>query len=141
MNPRTERLGDAVDLGQLDPGDQIGQHGDRRLRDAAALAFPGDGPQHPGGSAGDRVDLDPQRDLVTAGRIDLVGLADGEAGRGADVGTQAAPVRVLRMVQDDLLVQLLHRTRHAVGPPWFSPKNGRTPARASRNASISSTVV
>ena len=54
------------------------------------------------------------------------------------LGGKTLAVRMLGVLEDELLVQLLHRVAHAASP---SPKNGRTVASAAPNASTSSTVV
>jgi hypothetical protein len=97
---------------------EVGEHGRGRLADRAAGAVVRDVLDHPVGH------LDPQRDLVPAGRVHVVDL-------GVVRLPQAAPVRVLVVVQDDLLVQRVE----------FHPKTFRTSSRPRTRASTSSRVV
>ncbi|CPU64268.1 Uncharacterised protein [Mycobacteroides abscessus] len=112
------------------PRHEVGEHGQGRLRDAAALPLPA--------HAVDRVagELDAQRHLVAARGVHLVRLA---AGRAVGHLDQAPAVRGLRVVEDDLLVHLLDRAHRVLSQS--TEKNARTPANASRNVSTSSRVV
>ena len=102
--------------------DEVGEHRRRRLADRAAERLVGD--------VGDGAALQPhpQRDLVAAGRVDLVRL-------GVERLAQPRAVRGAVVIQDDLLVQLfeLHLS--------ITPKNSRAARTASTSASTSSGVV
>src|SRR5690606_6840903 len=125
-----ERLAEVLGLGRGATGHEVGEHGQRGLRDAAALPLPAHALD---GVAGE---LDAERHLVAAPGVDLVRLAARRAVRHLD---QAPAVRGLRVVEDDLLVHLLDRAHGVL--PQSTEKNARTPANASRNASTSSRVV
>ena len=81
--------------------DEVVEHREGRLRDAAALPVPADVADHRPTAV---VELDPERDLVAARRVDLVRLARERAER-----LQPSAVRLPCVVEDDLLVELFHR--------------------------------
>ncbi len=113
-----ERLVPVEGVGDTAPGHELVEHAGRRLADRASLPLVG---QVGHGVAGDP---DPDRDLVAAGGVDVVGL-------GVERLTQPAPDGVLVVVQDDLLVQRL----------GGHPKNLFTCSTPSTNSSISAVVV
>jgi hypothetical protein len=91
-----------VDLHRLVDGladHEVGQHGRRRLGDGAAHGVVGHVLHHAVGQ------VDAQRHLVAAGRVDVVHL-------GLERVAQALVVRVLVVVQDDLLVERVEVGAH-----------------------------
>src|SRR5206468_7947462 len=100
--------------------DEVAHHRCRGLADRAALALPAE--------LGDRAVGQPhaQGHLVAAGRVDVVHLGVERLG-------QPAVVRVLVVIEDDLLVHALHRGGHA--------NTSRTLLTPRTSASTSSVVV
>src|SRR6266567_1847946 len=104
---------------------QVGQHRDARLANRAAERVVGHVGH--GGLAAGVLEADPQRDLVSAGRVHVMDL-------GVERLPQALVVRVPVVVQDDLLVQRLD-LHHA------TPKNFCAVLIPSASASTSSGVL
>src|SRR5690349_14018306 len=113
-----ERLADAL------TDHLLGEHRGRRLADGAALPVIG----HVGNGFAVLGQRDPQRDLVTADRVDVEYL-------GAEGLAQPAVLRVLVVVQDHVLIHLLETQCHSL------PKKSRARRTPVTNRSTSSAVL